>query len=56
MPDMIRQKSSGALIFTPTPDERIARDTSLALEQTLKQAEERLATLNKMIEKLEKES
>lgn len=56
MPDITRQRRSGALIFTPTPQEQMLVDTQKNLDIKSSKLDDKLKEADALIEKLKKAS
>lgn len=56
MPDISRQRKSGALIFTPTPQEQMLVDTQKDLDIKSSKLDDKLKEADALIEKLKKAS
>lgn len=55
MPEITRQKSSGALVFKPTLQEQTLVDTQKALDQKVEALDSKLQEVDLILEKLRKE-
>lgn len=55
MPEITRQKSSGALVFKPTLQEQTLVDTQKALDQKVEALDSKLQEVDLILKKLRKE-